>query len=518
MKLGVAPDLISCQERVSWLNSDSMQRLATLSAFVQKQRLLLAATSMKISKAGLTMVSGSPDTAQPWREEIRAMLALAWPMILTNLAQVAMTATDVAIIGRLGPNALAAGALGSNLYFAALIFGLGLAYGTAPMMAAELGRKKHSVRDVRRTVRQGLWLSVLISIPLWILLWNGEAILLAMGQKPDLAAQAGIYLRCLQWAILPFYGYIVLRSFISALERPGWALAVMVLAVILNAVGNWALVFGHAGFPELGIAGSGIATSFASFFMFFGLAAVTVIEPKFRRYQLFGRFWRADWPRLWALLKLGAPISGILAFEVTIFNAAAFLMGLIDSIQLAAHAVALQIASITFMVPLGIGQAVTVRVGLAYGARDSEGVSRSGWTAYCIGVSFMALMALMMVVLPKPLISAFIDVSDPANAPVIAYAVTFLMFAAMFQVVDGAQAVAAGMLRGLQDTKIPMLYAAIGYWGIGLPLGALLAFHFGMEGIGIWLGLFIGLAVVALLLLYRWLQRDALRLIQKPVV
>jgi MATE family multidrug resistance protein len=233
---------------------------------------------------------------------------------------------------------------------------------------------------------------------------------------------------------------------------------------------------------------------------------------------LFGRFWRSDWPRLWALLRLGAPISGILAFEVTIFNAAAFLMGLIDPVQLAAHAVALQIASVTFMVPLGIGQAVTVRVGLAYGAHDREGVSLAGWTAFAIGVSFMGLMALVMLAFPKVLISAFIDMSDPANAAVIAYAVTFLTFAAMFQVIDGAQAVSAGMLRGLQDTKVPMLYAAFGYWGIGLPLGVVLAFHFGFQGVGIWLGLFLGLAVVALLLVYRWLRRDVLRLMEKPVV
>jgi MATE family multidrug resistance protein len=447
-----------------------------------------------------------------WLDEARAMLALAWPMILTNLAQVAMTATDVAIIGRLGADSLAAGALGSNMYFAPLIFGLGLTYATSPMIAAELGRKKHSVRDVRRTVRQGLWLSVLAVIPIWILLWNSEPILLAMGQDPALSAQAAIYIRCLQWAVLPFYGYIVLRSFISALERPGWALVIMVIAVLINAGLNWVLVFGKLGFPAYGIAGSGAATSIATLFMFLGMAVVVSVHPKFRRYHLFGRFWRADWPRFWALFKLGAPIAGILAFEVTIFNAAAFLMGLIGATALAAHAIALQIASVSFMVPLGIGQAVTVRVGLAYGAGDPEGVSRSGWVAYALGVSFMALTAMVMITVPQLLIAAFIDIDDPANAAVIGLAVTFLAFAALFQVVDGAQAVAAGMLRGLQDTNVPMIYAAIGYWGIGLPLGALLAFKFGLEGSGIWIGLFTGLAVVAALLLYRWLQRDRLGL------
>jgi len=456
--------------------------------------------------------SGASAGAKPWRDEARATLSLAWPMILTNLAQVAMTATDVMIIGRLGADALAAGALGSNLYFAPLIFGLGLAYATAPMMAAERGRNRHSVRDVRRTVRQGLWLAVAVTIPIWLFLWNAEPILLALGQEPDLSRQAAIYMRGLQWAVLPFYGYIVLRSFISALERPGWALVIMVIAVAINALGNYALVFGRLGFPQLGIFGSGVATSFASTFMFAGLAVVCMREKRFRRYHIFGRFWRADWPRFWALLKLGAPISGILAFEVTIFNAAAFLMGLIGAAPLAAHAIALQIASVTFMIPLGLAQAVTVRVGLAFGAGDSEGVSRAGWTALVMGVSFMALMALAMVTWPHVLISAFIDVTDPKNAAVVGLAVTFLAFAALFQVADGAQAVTAGMLRGLQDTNVPMIYAAIGYWGIGLPLGAFLAFKAGFAGSGIWIGLCCGLASVATLLLYRWLQRNRLGL------
>ena len=447
-----------------------------------------------------------------WRGEIRAMLALSWPMVLTNLAQVAMTATDVMMIGRLGADMLAAGALGSNLYFAPLILGLGLVYAASPMMATELGRKRHSVRDIRRTVRQGLWLAILGAIPIWIILWNGETILLAMGQEPALAEQAGVYLRWLQWAILPFYGYIVLRSFISALERPGWALVIMFIAVGFNALGNWLLIFGNWGFPRMGIAGSGLATSLSSAFMFIGLAVVVSFERQFRRYHLFGRFWRSDWPRFAAMLRLGLPIAGILAFEVTIFNAAAFLMGLINSASLAAHAIAIQIASVTFMVPLGINQAVTVRVGLAYGARNPDGISRAGWTAYTIGVGFMALMALVMLLWPRVLIGAFINLDDPANTVVIGLAVTFLSFAALFQIFDGAQAVAAGMLRGLHDTKVPMILAAIGYWGVGLPLGVLLAFHFGYEGNGIWIGLSSGLAVVAVLLLVRWLRRDQLGL------
>ncbi|MBN9268881.1 MAG: MATE family efflux transporter, partial [Mesorhizobium sp.] len=275
--------------------------------------------------------AGASAPGNLWREEIRAMVALAWPMVLTNLGQTAMTATDVMMMGRLGPETLASGALGSNLYFMPLIFGLGLMLATSPMMATELGRRRHSVRDLRRTVRQGLWLAILISIPIWIFLWNGERILLAMGQEPDLAHRAGTYLRWLQWAVLPFYGYIVLRSFISALERPGWALVIVFVAVACNVVFNWVFMFGNLGFPAMGIAGSGLATSLSSMLMFVGMAAVVMLERKFRRYRLFGRFWRSDWPRFKGLLRLGLPIAGILAFEVTVFNVSGLLMGLIGA-------------------------------------------------------------------------------------------------------------------------------------------------------------------------------------------
>ncbi len=454
--------------------------------------------------------AGVQAPANLWRSEIKATVSLAWPMVLTNLAQTAMTATDVMILGRVGSTTLAASALGSNLYFAPMIFGLGLMLATVPLMAREVGRNRHSVRDLRRTVRQGLWGAVFVAIPIWALLWQGEAMLLAMRQEPALAAEAGLYLRALQWGLLPFYFFIVLRSFIASLGRPGWATVVAFVAVFVNLVGNWALVFGHLGFPRLGIVGSGIATSIASLTMFLGMALVVTLDRRFRRYRLFGRFWRADWPRFRALLWLGLPIAAMMAFETTLFNAAAFLMGLIGASSLAAYAIVSQIGSVGFMVPLGINQAATVRVGIAYGARSAQDMSRAGWTAYAIGVGFMALAALVMITVPRLLISVFIDIHDPANAEVVLLATSFLALSALFQIVDGAQAVDAGMLRGLHDTKVPMIYAAIGYWGVGLPLGVVLAFHFGFAGVGIWIGLSSGLAVVAALLLVRWLRRDRL--------
>jgi MATE family multidrug resistance protein len=445
-----------------------------------------------------------------WREEIRATLALAWPLVLTNLAQTAMTATDVKILGRVGPATLAAGALGANLYFAPLIFGLGLMLATVPMMAREVGRRRNSVRDLRRTVRQGLWVAVLVALPIWALLWNGERILLAMGQEPALARDAGHYLRTLQWGLLPFFLYVVLRSFIASLERPGWATVVAFIGVVVNLVGNLVLVFGHLGFPEMGIVGSGLATSIANFSMFLGMVLVVTLDRRFRRYHLFGRFWRADWQRLRQLLWLGMPIAAMMAFETTLFNAAALMMGLIGASSLAAYAVVIQLCSVSFMIPLGINQAATVRVGIAYGSHDPQAIARAGWTSYAMGVGFMALSALVMMTLPRVLLGAFIDVDSPANAEVVALATGFLAVAALFQIVDGAQAVAAGMLRGLQDTTVPMIYAAFGYWGIGLPLGIALAFHFGFEGVGVWIGLCAGLAVVAVLLLARWLRRRRL--------
>ena len=460
-----------------------------------------------------TAQTETTDKATTWRAEARTTLLLAWPLILTNLAQTLMTATDVVMMGWIGPDALAAGALGSNLYFATMIFGLGLTTATAPMIARELGRKGHSVRDVRRTVRQGMWMALGVTVPIWIVLWQSEAILLAMGQEPALARSAAEYVRALQWSLLPFFFFLVLRSFISALERPLWALAAGIVGVIVNAGAAWVLIFGHLGFPKLGLVGAGYATTFADIVMFGVMAAVVLADRKFRRYHLFGRFWRADWPRFRELWHLGLPIGATLVFEVAVFNGATFLMGLIGAAALAAHSIAMQLASLSFMVPLGLAQAATVRVGRAFGAHDREGIRRAGWTAYVMGVGFMALTALAMIVAPRLLVGVFLDLDTPSNAPVIELAVGFLMIAALFQVADGGQAVAAGMLRGLHDTRVPMIYAGIGYWCIGLLLGVILAFWADMQGFGLWIGLATGLAVVALLLLGRWLRRERLGLV-----
>jgi MATE family multidrug resistance protein len=358
-----------------------------------------------------------------------------------------------------------------------------------------------------------LWTAVIISLPSWFVLWHTEMILLWFGQEPQLAADAQTFVRHLQWGFLPFLGFIVLRAFVSALERPVWALIVTAAAIVFNIAANWILVFGHLGLPALGLKGSGLATSLSNTFLFCGLALVVILNRRLRRYHLFGRWWRPDWQRLVALWRLGLPIGATIAFEVTVFNAAVFLMGHFGTTAIAAHSIAIQIASASFMVPMGLGQAATVRVGRAHGARDPDAVTRAGWTAFALAMMFMATMSVVMLAMPRALISAFIDIADPANRAVVNMAVTFLFCAAMFQIVDGAQAVGAGMLRGLQDTRVPMIYAAVGYWGVGMPMSLFFAFRMGFGGLGIWIGLATGLAVVACVMMARWIRRDRLGLV-----
>lgn len=450
----------------------------------------------------------------PWRIEATALVALALPMITGNIAWSAIAATDLLLLGRLGAEAVAAGALGINLFHALLLFGMGLVTAASPLIASERGRRRHSVRDVRRTVHQTLRAATLFVIPAWAILWQSEAILLAMGQDADLAHGAGQLMRGLQWALLPFLGFTTLRTFIAALERPVWGLLIMLAAIPFNILAGWALIFGHLGFPRLGLFGAGLASTASSCFLFLGLLAVILIDRRFRRYRLVGRFWSRDRERHAQVWALGLPIAITLGFETTVFNASALLMGLIDRDSLAAHAVAIQIAALVFMVPMGIGQAATIRVGLAYGRHDRAGVGRAGWLALLIGTGFACCAALALILLPRTLVSAFLDLNDPANARTVQLAVSFLAVAALFQLVDAAQAVGAGVLRGVQDTRVPMIFAMIGYWVVGIGVGTILAFPLRMAGLGIWLGLAAGLGSVAVLLVTRWSLRERLGLVR----
>lgn len=454
----------------------------------------------------------SPSGARPWRDEAGATARLAGPLIVTNVAQSAINATDVVLLGWLGARELAASSIGINLYLIFLIFGMGLMMASSPIMAKELGARRHSVREVRRTVRQAMWAAVTITLPTWIILWQAEPILNLLGQDPELARQAAEFVRPLMFGFLPALLYLVLRAYVAALEQPSWALWISVMGVITNAILNYGLIFGAFGLPRLGLFGAGLGSAMTHTAMFLGMSAVVMLHPRFRRYRLFGRFWRADWSRYVQVWRVGLPIALTLSLEVTLFIAAVFLMGLIGAESIAAHAIAIQIASLTFMVPLGLSQAVTVRVGLAFGRGDPAGITRAGWTAFIMGVAFMAVMAVVMFAIPEALVGLFLDESLPINQPVIPLAVSFLYLAALFQVFDGAQSVGAGMLRGLQDTTVPMVFAGFGYWLVGMGLAVWLGFGLGWQGYGIWIGLAAGLAVVSVLMLWRWTRRESLRL------
>lgn len=454
--------------------------------------------------------------ARGWHENFVATLQLAWPMVLTNLAQTAMIVTDVLFIGRLGAQSLAASSLAVNIYHTFTFFAFGLVSTVAPMVAREKGARRHEVREIRRIVRQGLWTVVAVSIPAILLLWHGDKFLLAIGQDPALTAEAARYLRALVWALPSFLAYVVLRFFISALERPQWAFVIAIAGILVNALGNWLLIFGNWGFPQLGIVGSGIASALTTFLMFAGLAAVVTLDRRFRRYHVLGRFWQADWSRFKAIWALGLPIGLIIAFETTVFNAAAFLMGWLGEAELAAHAIAIQVVAVAFMTPLGIAQAATVRVGLAYGAGDRVGVTRAGWSAFILGTGFMIVTASLMFAIPQFLIGLFIDIRLESNLVVLGLATSFLAVAAIFQLVDAAQVMAAGMLRGLHDTRRPMWYAALGYWGIGLPLSYYLSQFTHLRGLGVWIGLAAGLAAVSAMMVPRWMKREELGLIPPP--
>ena len=450
-----------------------------------------------------------------WRSELGATLSLAWPLMLAQLTQIAIYTTDVVMLGRLGPEPLAASALAVNLFFMFNFTGMGLVTACAPLIAAALGERSHAVRDVRRSFRSAIHAALLYIVPVWLLLWNAEAIMLLLGQDPGLSAKGAEFMRVLQWTLLPNLLIVIFRTLLTAFGKPGATLVVTLAGLVVNAILNWMLIFGQWGAPELGMIGSAWASLITTFFMAGTLAAYVFCQKRVRRFHLFGHLIRVDRARLAKIFRIGTPIAFTLAFEVSIFSVAVYFMGWIDMASVAAHAIAIQVASIAFMVPLGLSQATVIRVGLAYGARDERGIALAGWVSLGAALAFMSASAGLMWLLPREIAALFIDPARPGTAHVLDLAVSFLVVAALFQLVDGAQVIGSAMLRGLQDTRVPMLFAAFGYWAVGLGSGYALAFPGGLGGVGIWIGFALGLGVVAVLMLWRWSRRAALGLIPR---
>jgi MATE family multidrug resistance protein len=459
-----------------------------------------------------------PTAPRSIREEAAATFALAWPLILSNLAASAITTTDVLMLGWLGPEQLAAAALAVNLYNLLLFTGVGLSVAISPLIATALGRRKGAARDSRRSFRMGLWLVSFYAAIGTTLLFFAEPLFLLLGQDPDLSRLAGEYMGVVQWALWPTLLGFLMRNLLTAFDRAWVPLVVALGGVALNAFLNYALIFGNFGLPALGLQGSALATVITNIAMLAAQVFAAVRLPRLQMMHLFGHWWRADWQRFRELARLGIPISLTWSFEVGVFSAAVYLMGLIDTTSVAAHVIALQLAALMFMVPLGLAQAATVRVGYGHGARDPLWVTRAGRVAIAFALAFALASALIMWTFPAELASLFLDMTKPESAAVLALAVRFLLIAAIFQLADGAQVVGASILRGLHDTRVPMFFAAFGYWAVGIGAGAWLAFETSLRGQGIWIGLALGLAIVAALMLWRWSRREKLGLVlTRPV-
>lgn len=437
--------------------------------------------------------------------EIRATLALAVPLAAANLSQMAMGVTDTVMVGGLGAVPLAAVGLGGGVYFTSVVICQGVLTAVAPLAAYKIGAGDREAAG--RIAGSGLVLAVLLAVPVVAAMLTADRLLGRVGYDPALADEIVRFLRAVAWGAPGFIAFAVLRSLFSALGKTRAVMLVLALCVPVNVLLNWVLIFGHFGAAPLGVVGSGYASATTEWLMCLGLAAALWrLRRQGRAPRLRGEL-RVVGLDIRRILLLGLPIGGLQALEVGVFVVSAFLMGFFGADALAAHQIAINFASATFMVPLGISQAATVRVAADRGTGSSRGARRAAYVALGLGAGFMTLSALAIWSMPRAIIGAYVAVGDPANQVLVALAGRFLLIAAIFQIADGVQVVAVGGLRGYEDTAVPMLLAAIGYWGIGFAGGWALAFHAGLGPTGLWWGFVLGLATVAVLLLLRLARR-----------
>src|SRR6202171_4894025 len=397
--------------------------------------------------------------------ELTETLKLAVPIALTQLGQIAMMTTDLALIGRLGDEAVAAAALAHTVFFVSFTFGMGLTSAVAPLAAQAFGAR--NPRLVRRALRVGLWAGLLISLPMMAFPLYGEQILLKLGQAPATAHLAQQYLFGLAWGITPALWFLAIRGFMGAVNRPAPGLWITLAAIPANAVLVYLLIHGEMGLPRLELFGAGLASTIVDFGMLLAGLWFAYRRRPFRKYHVLGHIWRIDWTLMRRLVVIGAPISVAFLMEYGLFAAAALLMGLIGTTALAAHQIALQVTAILFMVPFGIGMAATVRVGHAVGRNDSASVKRSGLSAMLLGVVLVALLTLAVVLARFAIARFFLGEAAGTADATIELAAKLLLVGATFFVLDGVQSIAVGSLRGINDTRMPLLFAAISYWGIG---------------------------------------------------
>lgn len=441
-------------------------------------------------------------TVQHYREEIKGSLILAVPVVIAQVAQNAMGFIDVVMVGRLGSQALASVALGNTIFFFLMVVCMGLIVAVEPMVSQAYGAGE--TEPVARSVRQGLWLGVAVAVPVFFILHHIGPLLLLIGQDPLTVQQAEAYLAAISWSFFPWMGYLALRSFLAGLERPRVVTVIVSLGVLLNVVANYALIFGNFGFPALGIVGSGWATTLVYWVMFFALVAWVQLRPEYRQYGVFAHTRKPDPEYFRELFQIGWPIGISFGVESGLFMMTALMMGLIGTETLAAHQLAIQCAAFTFMVPLGLSIATSVRVGHAVGRRDPDAMRRAGVVGIWLAALFMTGTAILFWTIPRTIISIFLDVNDPANVAVVGIAVKLLFIAAVFQLFDGIQVAAAGALRGLKDTRRPMVINFVSYWILGLTTGYVLGFRLDYGAEGLWWGLVLGLTATSFMLTLRF--------------
>ncbi|MEQ6202560.1 MATE family efflux transporter [Sulfitobacter sp. HNIBRBA2951] len=431
---------------------------------------------------------------------IRAIAILGLPLIGGHLAQIAIGVTDTVMLGWYGVEALAAGTLASTYFFILFIFGSGFAWAVMPMVASFSAEGDQT--SIRRATRMGLWLSFGFATLVLPVMIFAAPILRLLGQGDAVVALGADYLAVAGWGILPALFVMVLKSYLAALERTQVVLWITVLAAVTNALVNYALIFGNWGAPELGIIGAAVASLSTQVVSLVGVVVyVRVILPE---HDLFRRIWAVDRDMLARVFSLGWPISITSLSETGLFAASAVMMGWLGTVPLAAHGIAMQFTAMTFMVHLGLSNAATVRAGNAYGRSDPQHLARGAWIVTVMSLAFSVLTVVMFVLFPEFFISIFILDGEPARAEIISIGVVLLFMAGLFQLADGSQAIALGTLRGVQDTRLPMVITAFSYWVVGVPVAYVLGFVLELEGIGIWGGLALGLAVAAVLLNWRF--------------
>ncbi|MCL7465599.1 MATE family efflux transporter [Phaeovulum sp. NW3] len=450
-----------------------------------------------------------PDRLSPGAH-LRATLTLGLPLIGSHLAQMLLHVTDTVMLGWYGVEELAAGVLGASSFFIVFILGSGFGIAVMGMVAAALGAGDHT--QVRRDARMGLWLSILYGVAILPLMWWSGPILLALGQQPEIAALAQNYLRVAGWGMVPALLVMVLKSYLAANERTQVVLWVTLAGVAVNAALNWVLIFGNLGAPELGVRGAAAASVAVQVLAFVALAGYAAWLPELRGFALFQRFWRPDWPAFRQVFRLGLPVGLTGLAEGGLFQASALMMGWIGTRELAAHGIAVELSGLTFMVHLGLSNAVTVRVGRAQGAGDVQRMRDAAGVGIALSLAIACAMVALFLTLPELLIGAFLDPGNPDRAVIVGFGAGLLAVAALFQLFDAAQVMALGLLRGVQDTRVPMWIAGFSYWAVGVPASYVLAFPLGFGGEGLWFGLVIGLALASLLLMARFWRGPWIRI------